>query len=114
MNKLNKIPSFKDVRMLSFDLRTASLEYSPGYICSITYDSTTDGYLVTFGKRLLSGKGVTPGSTSGQTPGTILGDEGGNPHSSMSGLLSWELNELVENGKDVGIRFIGVSLLRLG
>lgn len=102
--------------MLNFDLCTAIIEYSPGYICSITYDSTTDGYVVSFDRTRAARpggvNGVTPGSTAGQTPG--IGDSGaggGNPHEAMAGLLSWELNELVEIGEDVGVKFIGVSFL---
>lgn len=81
--------------MISFDLRTATLAYSPGYLCSITYDSTTDAYVVSFDR-----------SPAEQRIGA---DKAVNPHTVLAGLLSWELNELVQQGKDVASRFIGVS-----
>jgi mediator of RNA polymerase II transcription subunit 14 len=108
VNKLNKLPLFKDVRMLSFDLRTATLEYAPGYLCEITYDSGTDGYVVSFGRT-----GAGPAAAADRAVQGVEDNgagENGNPHEAMKGLLSWELNELVEGQKDVGVRFIGVSL----
>ncbi|RSH89438.1 mediator complex subunit [Saitozyma podzolica] len=48
VSRLNKSDQFKDLRMLSFDLRTATFSYSPGFIASITYTPTSDSYLVTF------------------------------------------------------------------
>lgn len=48
VSRLNKSDQFRDLRMLSFDLRTATFSYSPGFIASITYTPTSDSYLVTF------------------------------------------------------------------
>lgn len=109
VNKLNKLPLFKDVRMLSFDLRTATLEYAPGYLCEITYDSGTDGYVVSFGR---TGPADAAAAAAGRAVQGVENNGAGeavNPHEAMKGLLSWELNELVEGQKDVGVRFIGVS-----
>ncbi|KAI9633134.1 mediator complex subunit MED14-domain-containing protein [Dioszegia hungarica] len=106
VNKLNKLPLFKDVRMLSFDLRTATLEYAPGYLCEITYDSGTDGYVVSFGRT-----GPADAAAAGRAVQGVEENGAGeavNPHEAMKGLLSWELNELVEGQKDVGVRFIGL------
>lgn len=62
-------------------------------------------------------QGLTPAAT---TPGTFNaaspGDAGpANPHEMMAGLLSWRLNELVKQRRDVAARFIKVrgSSLRL-
>lgn len=95
--------------MLSFDLRTAVLQYAPGYNASITYSPTDDSYRITF---FLS----SPSS-----------DAYGNPHELLAPLLSAKLNELTSTdiaGKNkakgqVGKEFMGLlkntlPVLKLG
>ncbi|KAL0240364.1 hypothetical protein I308_106615 [Cryptococcus tetragattii IND107] len=109
VSRLNKTESFKDVKMLSFDLRTAVLQYAPGYNASITYSPTDDSYRITF---FLS----SPSS-----------DAEGNPHEHLAPLLSAKLNELTSTdiaGKNkakgqVGKEFMGLlkntlPVLKLG
>ncbi|KIR70296.1 hypothetical protein I310_05923 [Cryptococcus deuterogattii CA1014] len=109
VSRLNKTESFKDVKMLSFDLRTAVLQYAPGYNASITYSPTDDSYRITF---FLS----SPSS-----------DTDRNPHELLAPLLSAKLNELTSTdiaGKNkakgqVGREFMGLlkntlPVLKLG
>ena len=179
VSRLARAPSFRDLRMLSFDLRSAIFAYAPQHYCSITYDPATDAYVSSFSRTahfgaspnaaqpglpgqspavngngaygqtpnghamqtpmsgmqaptpltpatavhgLINGgqghgqgqaQGVTPAAT---TPGTFTAASPGegnmvNPHEAMAGLLSWRLNELVKQRKDVAARFINVCLL---
>jgi len=94
VNRLNKTESFKDLKVLAFDLRTAAISYAPGFNCSITYTPEIDSYEVLF----------------------FRDDEGkSNPHALIAPLLSHRLNELTSAGvterkkNSVGIDFIGVS-----
>lgn len=80
VSRLNKTESFKDVKILSFDLRTATLQYAPGHNASITYSPTDDSYRITF---FLS----SPSS-----------DTDRNPHELVAPLLSARLNELTSTG----------------
>lgn len=79
--------------MLSFDLRTVTFTYSPGYNAAITYTPQDDSYQVSFSA-----------------------DEGDNPHNLLAGLLSHRLNELTGGLKagpqtpSTGQRFISVSV----
>ena len=77
VNRLNKTPQFKHLKMLSFDLSTATLSYSAGYSCSITYTPSDDSYEVSFASTAESG-------TQAQE----------NPHEMLQGLFSHKLNEL--------------------
>lgn len=79
--------------MLSFDLRTATFSYSPGYVASITYTPEVDSYEVSFS----------------------CDEEGkANPHDFLAALSSHRLNELAADrgtGRSrgtVGVKFIGV------
>lgn len=104
MNRLNKLSVFRDLRMLSFDLRTATFSYSPGFNASITYSSTSDSYECTF---MRSSPVNTPG-----TPATVSAEA--SPHEVLGPLLSHKLNDLtrsedVKKGT-VGREFITVSL----
>lgn len=76
VNRLNKTEAYRDVRMLSFDLCTATLQYWEGYQVAITYTPTSDSYEVSFFK---AGSG---------------GDEEPSPHQLLAPLLSHHLNEL--------------------
>ncbi|OXG84460.1 hypothetical protein C349_02506 [Cryptococcus neoformans var. grubii Br795] len=80
VSRLNKTESFKDVKILSFDLRTATLQYAPGYNASITYSPTDDSYRITF---FLS---------------SPFSDIDRNPHELLAPLLSAKLNELTSAG----------------
>ena len=77
--------------MLSFDLRTATFSYAPGYNASITYTPQDDSYEVSF-----------------------TSEHGDSPHTKLAGLLSHRLNEMAlngikqENGK-TGREFLTVS-----
>ncbi|EKD02252.1 hypothetical protein A1Q2_03399 [Trichosporon asahii var. asahii CBS 8904] len=72
VNRLNKTEAYRDVRMLSFDLCTATLQYWDGFQVAITYTPTSDSYEVPFFK----------------------GDESASPHQLLAPLLSHHLNEL--------------------
>lgn len=72
VNRLNKTEAYRDVRMLSFDLCTATLQYWDGYQVAITYTPTSDSYEVSFFKA----------------------DESPSPHQLLAPLLSHHLNEL--------------------
>ena len=92
VNRLNKSESFKHMRMISFDLRTATFTYAPGYTASITYTPQDDSYRILFDA------------------------EGVSPHEIMAGLLSHRLNELASGPKSLvkgstGEQFLGVSVL---
>ncbi|WVR03276.1 hypothetical protein IAU60_000267 [Kwoniella sp. DSM 27419] len=96
VNRLNKLDAFSDVRMLSFDLRTATLSYAEGYIASITYTPTNDSYQVVLSTAAddnsrnqidkQAGTDLNPSETTPERPS--------NPHSAIAPLLSARLNEL--------------------
>lgn len=76
--------------MISFDLRTATFTYAPGYTASITYTPQDDSYRI------------------------IFDAEGVSPHGAMAGLLSHRLNEMTGGPKSsvkrsTGEQFLGVS-----
>jgi mediator of RNA polymerase II transcription subunit 14 len=89
--------------MLSFDLRTATFSYSPGFNASITYSSVSDSYECTFVRS-------SPVNTPA-TPATMSGDA--SPHEILGPLLSHKLNELTKSEDvkkgTVGREFITVS-----
>lgn len=93
--------------MLSFDLRTATFSYSPGFNASITYSSSSDSYECSF---VRSSSVNTPA-----TPMTATGDS--NPHEPLAPLLSHRLNELTRHSDakkgTVGKGFISVSSTQL-
>ncbi|WWC85678.1 uncharacterized protein L201_000544 [Kwoniella dendrophila CBS 6074] len=85
VNRINKLAEFKDIKMLAFDLRTATLSYSKGYNASITYTPTDDSYQVT----------LSTDSTSVPTSETTTNLQSTpNPHEMLSPLLSARLTEL--------------------
>lgn len=91
MDRLNKSGSFNDLKMISFDLRTALFTYAKGHTASITYTPQDDSYMVSFE------------SANGESP-----------HEILAPLLSHRLNELAGGPKDVvkgttGKQFISVS-----
>ncbi|WVF66324.1 hypothetical protein IAT40_001064 [Kwoniella sp. CBS 6097] len=102
VNRLNKLAEFIDVRMLSFDLHTATLTYAKGYKASITYTPVDDSYKVTLS--------TDPGTDRNQINGDIDNDsekatqgekkEHRNPHSILAPLLSAKLNELTSASTD--------------
>lgn len=79
--------------MLSFDLRTVTFSYLPGYNASITYTPQDDSYEASFSA-----------------------EDGENPHTLLAGLLSHHLNELTGGApvaskkRTSGERFISVSV----
>ncbi|ORX34998.1 hypothetical protein BD324DRAFT_603832 [Kockovaella imperatae] len=81
VNRLNKSAPFKHLKMLAFDLCTATLSYAPGYSCSITYTPSDDSYEVSF-------------STTTGTDGEVLSESAKNPHEMLQDLFSHKLNEL--------------------
>lgn len=105
VNRLNKLAIFKDLRMLSFDLRTATFSYSPGFNASITYSPNSDSYECSFFRS------STPATPA--TPLTASGNGDTNPHELLAALLSHRLNELTRRSDvkkgTVGIGFISVS-----
>lgn len=105
VNRLNKLAVFKDLRMLSFDLRTATFSYSPGFNASITYSPNSDSYECSFFRSSAPNTPATPLAVSGGEP---------NPHELLAPLLSHRLNELTRRSDvkkgTVGREFIAVSL----
>jgi len=96
---------FRDLHMLSFDLRTASFSYAIGFNASITYSPNSDSYECTFTR-------ASPVNTP-VTPTVHIGDA--SPHEMLAPLLSHKLNELtrsedVKRGT-VGKEFIAVRRL---
>lgn len=79
VNRLNKLDAYRDIRMLSFDLCTATLQYWDGYQVAITYTPTSDSYEVSFHKA---------------GPGTPAASVEPSPHQLLAPLLSHHLNEL--------------------
>ncbi|TXT06056.1 hypothetical protein VHUM_03529 [Vanrija humicola] len=88
VNRLNKTEKFRDIRMLSFDLCTATLQYAPGYQVAITYTPTSDSYETSFFRS--SAITSTPAAPSA-TPAV---DGEPSPHQLIAPLLSHHLNEL--------------------
>lgn len=93
---------FRDLHMLSFDLRTASFSYAAGFNASITYSPTSDSYECTFVRASPVNSPVTP----------MVGYGEASPHETLAPLLSHKLNELTK-GADVkrgtvGREFISV------
>ncbi|KAL1409660.1 mediator complex subunit [Vanrija albida] len=88
VNRLNKTEKFRDIRMLSFDLCTATLQYAPGYQVAITYTPTSDSYEASFFRS--SAVPSTPAAPSA-TPAV---DGEPSPHQLIAPLLSHHLNEL--------------------
>lgn len=92
VDRLNKSGAFNDLRMISFDLRTALFTYAKGHTASITYTPQDDSYMVSFESA-----------------------DGDSPHEILAPLLSHRLNELAGGPKDVvkgttGKQFISVNL----
>ncbi|KAK4683698.1 mediator of RNA polymerase II transcription subunit 14, partial [Tremellales sp. Uapishka_1] len=102
VNRLNKLAEFKDLKVLSFDLRTATLSYYPGFNVSITYTPLSDSYEVSFFRSSAN----TPA-----TPARMM-DGDPSPHHIIAPLLSHRLNELARAGRkgSLGRKFI--QLLR--
>nr|XP_018266491.1 uncharacterized protein I303_00466 [Kwoniella dejecticola CBS 10117]OBR88649.1 hypothetical protein I303_00466 [Kwoniella dejecticola CBS 10117] len=86
VNRLNKYAEFSDIKMLSFDLRTATLSYAKEYKASITYVPVDDSY------QVLLSKTSAQSSSSPSISTTNLEDN--NPHERLSSLLSARLTEL--------------------
>lgn len=95
VDRLNKSGSFNDLRMISFDLRTAMFTYAKGHTASITYTPQDDSYMVSF-----------------EAEGTK------SPHEVMAPLLSYKLNELAGGPKSAakgttGNQFLSVRYSRV-
>ena len=92
--------------MLSFDLRTATFVYAPGFHASITYTPSSDSYQASF-FRSSAMLGTTPATSTPAQSGE------GNPHELIAPLLSNRLNDLVSKRRSkpesTGVEFIGVS-----
>ncbi|WVQ74051.1 hypothetical protein IAR50_003633 [Cryptococcus sp. DSM 104548] len=102
VNRLSQQSIFADVKLLSFDLHTASLQYAPNHSASITYSPNNDSYQITF---CLS----SPSSPSSHLLATK------NPHTLLAPLLSAKLNELtapssssMKQKGDVGYQLCGL------
>lgn len=94
VNRLNKSAAFQNLKMLSFDLRTATFSYATGHTAAITYTPQDDSYDVSFS----------------------CDNDQENPHDKIAGLLSHRLNELTRiatsvkgESKRTGIVFMSVS-----
>ena len=72
VHRLNKTEDFKDLEMISFDLRTATFTYSLGFSAAITYSPNDDSYQVVF-----------------------AADDGDNPHDALAAPLTAKLNSLM-------------------
>ncbi|WVQ85214.1 hypothetical protein IAT38_007379 [Cryptococcus sp. DSM 104549] len=108
VNRLNKTESFKDMKMLSFDLCTATLQYAKGHNASITYTPTDDSYQVTL--FLDDVPSASLASSTSSSPST----KSKNPHEVLAPLLSAKLNELTDVSNDesrkkgvIGREFMG-------
>ncbi|BEI89208.1 uncharacterized protein CcaverHIS019_0205700 [Cutaneotrichosporon cavernicola] len=106
VNRLNKQEEFRDIRMLSFDLCTASVQYAPGFNVAITYTPTSDSYEASFSRAGLNS--ATPAPT-----GTLPTDSGDNPHAALAPLLSAHLNELTQLAPVGGRGHAGRDFLQL-
>ncbi len=97
VNRLNKTEAFRDLKVLYFDLRTATICYSSGFNASIAYSPEADSYEVSFSRD----------------------DEGkASPHDPIAPLLSDRLNNLtsavsLRRSSMVGRQFIGVCVPQL-
>ncbi|OCF71301.1 hypothetical protein I204_07928 [Kwoniella mangroviensis CBS 8886] len=107
VNRLNKLAEFRDIKMLSFDLRTATLSYSKGYNASITYIPTNDSYQVILSTDHTS----TSPAFETDSPSPVQ-KERHNPHEKLSQLLSARLTELasqpLESRGSIGKEFFGL------
>jgi hypothetical protein len=104
VSRLNKLGIFRDLHMLSFDLRTASFSYAVGFNASITYSPNSDSYECTFTRASSVNTPATP---------TVTGEA--SPHEMLAPLLSHKLNELTR-GADVKRGTVGrefISVCRL-
>lgn len=106
VNRLNKQDEFRDIRMLSFDLCTASVQYAPGFNVAITYTPTSDSYEASFFRT--GANNPTPAPT-----GTTHADGGDNPHAALAPLLSAHLNELTQLAPPGGRGHAGRDFLQL-
>jgi mediator of RNA polymerase II transcription subunit 14 len=106
VNRLNKQEEFRDIRMLSFDLCTASVQYAPGFNVAITYTPTSDSYEASFSRSGVNS--ATPAPTG--MPHT---DGGDNPHAALAPLLSAHLNELTQLAPAGGRGHAGRDFLQL-
>ncbi|ORY27374.1 hypothetical protein BCR39DRAFT_589263 [Naematelia encephala] len=112
VNKLNKADAFKGLRMLSFDLRTATMMYSPGFCASITYNPSSDSYEVSFFRSGFS-SGTTPGIQAIATPAiSIDGTADASPHQFIAPLLGNRLNEMTVQGRRGSVAREWIALLR--
>lgn len=104
VNRLNKMEQYRDIRMLSFDLCTATLQYAHGFQVAITYTPMTDSYEASFFR---AGAGGT--ATPSATPAV---DSDPSPHQQLAPLLSHYLNEVTTQSPEArahggaGQRFI--------
>ncbi|CAK9786479.1 hypothetical protein CC85DRAFT_270293 [Cutaneotrichosporon oleaginosum] len=105
VNRLNKQEEFRDIRMLSFDLCTASVQYAPGFNVAITYTPTSDSYEASFSRTAVHG--ATPAL------GGPHSDGGDNPHAALAPLLSAHLNELTQLAPVGGRGHAGRDFLQL-
>ncbi|EIW73135.1 hypothetical protein TREMEDRAFT_37169 [Tremella mesenterica DSM 1558] len=112
VHRLKKESPFSDLRLLSFDLRTATFIYTPGFCASITYDPMGDTYETSFSR--LNTASSTPATMAGITPASNPAGVDANPHEKLAPLLSYYLNQLVvKRGTAFGVgsagrRFIGL------
>lgn len=111
VNRLNKQEEFRDIRMLSFDLCTASVQYAPGYNVAITYTPTSDSYEASFSRGTGATNTMTPAPTYGGTPAVDSADS--NPHQALAPLLSHHLNELTQHSPPGGRGHSGRDFLQL-
>lgn len=99
VSKLARSSSFRDLRMISFDLRSAIFAYAPQHYCSITYDPAMDAYISSFSRTAqfgaspsnaqagLTGQSPVVNGGYGQTPkGQALSASAQTPMSTMQAL----------------------------
>lgn len=103
VNRLNKMEQYRDIRMLSFDLCTATLQYAHGFQVAITYTPMTDSYEASFFRS-----GVTA-APIGATPAV---DGEPSPHQQLAPLLSHYLNEVTMQPQKDGSAARFIRLLR--
>lgn len=114
VNRLNKQEEFRDIRMLSFDLCTASVQYAPGYNVAITYTPTSDSYEASFFRGTGTATSIaTPAPAFGGTPALDSMGSESNPHQALAPLLSHHLNELTQLSPPSGRGHAGRDFLQL-
>jgi mediator of RNA polymerase II transcription subunit 14 len=109
VNRLNRTDQFRDIRLISFDLCTATLQYAPGYQVAITYTPTSDSYQASFYRAYPTS---TPAAHT-HLAATPAADSDESPHQQIALLLSHFLNELTSAPQKDGQGSDGKQFIQL-